>query len=78
MFDEEAVTNLLTAEMTPTQRDALLTQRNRAWEAALFPQIQEGNAFVAVGLGHLLGEGSVLASLAARGYTIERLGPAQR
>jgi uncharacterized protein YbaP (TraB family) len=75
VFDEPAMLDWLAREMPASVRDALLLQRNRAWEAALFPQIQQGNAFVAVGLGHLLGEGSVLEALAAHGYRVERLGP---
>lgn len=73
-FDERAVEALLEEEMSPAVREALLLRRNRAWEAALLPQIQQGNAFVAVGLGHLLGEGSLLAGLTAQGYRVERLG----
>jgi uncharacterized protein YbaP (TraB family) len=73
-FDAEALEAGLAMEWTTEQRDRILVDRNRAWESALLPQIQEGNAFVAVGVGHLLGEGSVLEALRARGYTVERLG----
>lgn len=72
-FDPSAVVAAASAGLTPAARDALLVQRNRAWEAALFPQIRQGNAFVAVGLAHLLGEGSVVEALRARGYTVERV-----
>jgi uncharacterized protein YbaP (TraB family) len=73
-FDEEALQRRILDEMTPAEHDALFVQRNRAWDAALVAQIQQGNAFVAVGVGHLLGEGSVLEALRAHGYTVERLG----
>ncbi|MFO0682673.1 MAG: TraB/GumN family protein [Sandaracinus sp.] len=73
-FDEIAILQAIGQGMTPALHDALFLQRNRAWEAALLPQIQRGNAFVAVGLGHLLGGGSVLEALAQHGYTVERLG----
>lgn len=73
-FDEDAVLALIAEGMSPAEREAILIQRNRAWEPALFPQIQQGNAFVAVGVGHLLGEGSVLEALTRQGYTVERLG----
>lgn len=73
-FDEASVLSLIQAELTPAENQALFVTRNHAWEAALFPQIQQGNAFVAVGLGHLLGEDSVLAALREHGYTVERLG----
>jgi uncharacterized protein YbaP (TraB family) len=74
-FDAQAILDLLGAAWGPAEREQILYQRNRAWEAALFPQIQQGNAFVAVGVGHLLGPESVIEALRARGYTVERIGP---
>ena len=73
-FDEAAITQLLSTAWTPAQRDVVLTQRQHAWEAVLVPQIQQGNTFVAVGIEHLVGEGSMIESLRAHGYTVERLG----
>jgi hypothetical protein len=61
-------------ETFPAYLDALLINRNRAW----LPQIEklhgEGGAFVAVGAGHLVGPGNLLDLMAARGFTIHRVG----
>lgn len=73
-FDEGPMLALLNAEMTPEVREGLLLARNRAWMPHLLHEIAAGNAFVAVGLGHLLGEGSVLEALTAAGYTVRRVG----
>ena len=54
----------------PKTRDVLLTARNTKWLAKL--QTYQ-SAFVAVGLGHLLGETGLPAMLAKAGYTVERV-----
>jgi uncharacterized protein YbaP (TraB family) len=68
--DEAAIAPVLSGR----DPEKLLWARNRAW----VPQIEEyaatGGAFVAVGIGHLVGEHGVPALLAARGYTVERVG----
>ena len=51
----------------------LLQARNKQWLPKIERYFQGGGAFVAVGLGHLLGDGSLLAMLAASGYTVERV-----
>ena len=53
-------------------QQSLLVARNRAWQPALEAYLADRGAFVAVGLGHLLGEGGLLAALARAGYRIER------
>ncbi len=60
----------------PELAEKLLLERNRNW----IPQIEEllaGDepAIVIVGLGHMMGEGSVTELLSARGYTVERVAP---
>ena len=50
----------------------LLTDRNARWMAALEGYLASDGAFVAVGLGHLLGDGGLPALLVARGYSVER------
>jgi uncharacterized protein len=56
--------------------DVLLGARNKKWlaqiEGYLLAPGVPGGAFVAVGLGHLIGDESVLELLAAKGYTVER------
>jgi uncharacterized protein YbaP (TraB family) len=51
----------------------LLEDRNKQWLPKLERYFQDGGAFIAVGLGHLLGDGSLLAMLAAKGYTVQRV-----
>jgi uncharacterized protein YbaP (TraB family) len=52
--------------------DRLLLARNRSWIPALEKAHAAGGAFVAVGALHLVGEGSVVELLRARGFTVER------
>jgi uncharacterized protein len=51
----------------------LLVERNRRWLPIIEGLVPEG-AFVAVGVSHLVGEGSLPALLAERGYRVTRLG----
>jgi hypothetical protein len=53
--------------------DEMLYARNRAWIAPLEGLFAPGGAFVAVGVGHLVGEQNVLELLAKKGYTITRV-----
>jgi len=59
---------------TPGLQRALLTRRNAAWAEWIAARLLvPGTVFVAVGAGHLGGPGSVVALLAAKGLTVERL-----
>jgi len=72
-FAVEGVEQML-AEPDPTGFDeALITRRNHAWMAVLVPELAQGNALVAVGAAHLLGEEGLLALLRTEGFTVERL-----
>jgi uncharacterized protein YbaP (TraB family) len=58
---------------TPEFFDVIITKRNAAW----LPQIEglmktPGTYFVAVGAGHLIGEGGLPVLLAKRGYRVNR------
>lgn len=54
--------------------DALLTDRNRAWVGWLSDRLASpGTVMVAVGAGHFDGETSVIAELARRNLTAERI-----
>lgn len=53
--------------------DRFITSRNAAWAPKIEALIRKGGTyFVVVGAGHLVGEGSVIALLKAKGYEIER------
>lgn len=51
----------------------LVSGLNDDWEAAIEAQIVRGDAFIAIGCGHLTGEGSILKRLEARGFTVTRI-----
>lgn len=53
----------------------MLAPRNRRWLPRLEEYLAGGGAFVAVGIGHLVGADGLPALLAARGYTVERAVP---
>ncbi len=74
--DVEAIGETFNEEagMSEELRAALLTRRNAAWADWLKQRMaRPGTAFVAVGAGHLAGEGSVQSMLADRGLTTERV-----
>ena len=58
----------------PELREALLTRRNARWASWIDQRMDEpGSVMVAVGAGHLAGEGSVLQALEHQGYTVSRI-----
>jgi uncharacterized protein YbaP (TraB family) len=57
----------------PRTADTLLWSRNRAWLPKLEAYLAADGAFVAVGLGHMLGDNGLPAMLAKAGYTVERI-----
>jgi len=61
----------------PKMIDVLLTRRNKEWLPALEKHIDRGGVFVAVGVGHLIGDEGVVALLRKRGYRVERFTNAQ-
>lgn len=67
--DAEAMQKWLAME----QSEQLLAARNRKWLARIEGYFASGGAFVAVGLGHLIGDGNLPALLAAKGYAVERV-----
>jgi uncharacterized protein YbaP (TraB family) len=71
--DTAAIMNEAMATSPETAR-ILLTDRNRRWADTLKARMdQPGTVFVAVGAGHLAGEGSVQQFLAEHGHTAERI-----
>jgi hypothetical protein len=54
--------------------DALVTERNSAWVESLERMLGDGHRYlVVVGALHLVGTGSVIEKLGARGHRVERL-----
>ncbi len=59
---------------TPALIEPVILARNRAWGDTLATRMQRpGTVFVAVGAGHLVGDGSLIAELQERGFTAQRL-----
>jgi uncharacterized protein YbaP (TraB family) len=59
---------------TPALAEPLVHARNRRWADQLAARMQRpGTILVAVGTGHLVGDGALPALLAARGFTVQRL-----
>ena len=67
------VATMQTLLVIPRTKDALLTGRNQKWFPHIEEQFGKGGAFVAVGLGHMLGEQGLVAMLQRAGYTVERM-----
>jgi hypothetical protein len=58
----------------PALSKALITDRNARWAKKLDERLHgEGTSFVAVGLAHLSGPGSLIEDLTKRGYTVTRI-----
>jgi uncharacterized protein YbaP (TraB family) len=59
---------------SPELKAALLTRRNYNWSQWIERRMtQPGTVMIAVGAGHLAGEGSVQQYLQSRGYKVKRL-----
>jgi uncharacterized protein len=74
--DVDALATLAAEAMaeTPFLIEPVNLARNRAWAAALVQRLdRRGDVLVAVGVGHLVGEGSLLDALRARGQRPMRL-----
>lgn len=73
--DAEGLAAIMNEEMTdPAVYEALLTARNANWAEWIDDRMEQpGTVFIAVGAGHLAGEGSVQDFLAERGLVAERL-----
>ena len=62
------------AEAAPEIAEALVARRNARWADWVAARMaQPGTVFVAVGAGHLAGEGSVQALLGEKGLSVERV-----
>jgi uncharacterized protein YbaP (TraB family) len=68
--DSAAMTTLL---VIPAHAEQMLYARNRAWLPAIEKYLAGDGAFVAVGLGHLLGEQGLPVLLERAGYRVTRV-----
>lgn len=60
-------------EQAPGFWHALFTQRNKTWVEAIHNFLKDDKSyFIAVGAGHLVGDGSVVDLLRAKGYRVKR------
>lgn len=67
--DIDTMTTLL---VVPKTERIMLAGRNQKWLPAIEGYLTSGGAFVAVGLGHLLGDHGLVLLLQRAGYTVER------
>ncbi|HNB26896.1 MAG TPA: TraB/GumN family protein [Alphaproteobacteria bacterium] len=72
--DVEALDKLINGSIrteTPELYDTLIARRNAAWSDKIAGMMQgSGTIFIAVGVGHLVGEQGLPALLAARGFEV--------
>lgn len=61
---------LKSSDMEPEDIQRLLTNRNDAWVKILKEKLPQETVFVAVGVGHLVGDNGLLNQLKQSGYTI--------
>ena len=74
--DADALAKVVNEDVdeVPAARKAIITDRNRRWSAWIGRRMdQPGTVLMAVGAGHLVGEDSVPAMLAAEGYKVTRV-----
>lgn len=67
--DIEVMTALL---VVPKTEAVMLKGRNQKWLPTIEGYFAKGGAFIAVGLGHLLGDNGLVVLLQRAGYTVER------
>jgi hypothetical protein len=66
--------DLIAATGSAAMATPLLTDRNRAWAAALAARLKmRGTILFAAGAGHFIGAGSVIEQLEARGVRVSRV-----
>lgn len=59
--------------VVPRTAERMLYARNRAWLPKLETYLASGGAFVAVGLGHMIGDQGLPALLERAGYRVQRM-----
>lgn len=71
--DLDAINNLMfnDPDADPAELDRLITNRNNAWVEILKSKITQQPVFVAVGIGHFVGEKGLINQLRQAGFTVE-------
>lgn len=67
-FDPEEI------EEHPEFYEIMFEERHDQWWPDILDYLEQGDVFIAVGAGHLVGEGSVIAMLEEEGIDVERVG----
>lgn len=70
---DTATQETLNEELPAIAREVFLDQRNQAWMPKLLAAFTKGQAFTAVGTGHLFGKMGLLSLLKSQGATVERV-----
>ncbi len=70
---QEAVFGAEAVASHPAYYEKIIFGRNERWLDTLDRQVRQGNAFVAVGLAHTLGERGLVALLRRAGHDVRRL-----
>lgn len=59
--------------MEDWQLDIIVRQRNRTWISTIEKSLKSGPSFIAVGVGHLVGQDSVLSLLKEEGFSVKKV-----
>lgn len=77
--DLDALNETVKKEFEQLESDRLLkvflTDRNEVMVRRMLPFLERGGAFVAVGVGHMAGDGSIIELLGKEGMTVRRVKP---
>jgi uncharacterized protein YbaP (TraB family) len=72
MYDAGDLAAMAPVLVVPRTADVMLYARSRAWLPKLEQYLAHDGAFVAVGLGHMIGDQGLPALLARAGYDVQR------
>jgi uncharacterized protein YbaP (TraB family) len=73
MYDAGDLAVMESLLVVPRTAERMLYARNRAWLPKLEHDLSDGGAFVAVGLGHMIGDHGLPALLARAGFDVQRV-----
>ena len=59
-------------EVMKSEYEDLIKGRNEEWMVKLIPQLEKGDVFIAIGIGHMTGPSSLVKLLEANGYMLSR------